>query len=890
MFLQNDEGTPLMCLTGINKWFLAGMLTYQRYCEVYSKHPAVFSNLYAMRKFIDQVTGQKQYETSYDPNVYIIIPPTTPSPTVPETTTVMYTTTEALTTDLTTDFNYTVTGMFNESETDTTQGIEMSLSSMLQDENVTEPFGGRMEDETTLETVELGGEELFTTTASSVDFTMESNVTEDGNSTSEDTSVHFKLNITSNMTNEYDEMDNFTTLQPFTLFPDVNATILDVNSTLEGDFGFENASYSEPEMYEKGIFNTSGLPDKTHDSIMLNLPTETYPGYDNATEFDSNLSNATEQTIADAEVTTVTLLEETDNPFMNKNATDFDVLNSTIDKDHVVLMSNETSFKAPERLTLTTLHPEFDGATTHSAIKMDSPEMNATDFPLINETMAMDYNLTEMYNRELTTEATTDAVMKATQFELETSTEPSILVNEAETLTLMNATTESETQATEPTQQPFPLTESESVLGNVTESPFMVLERKGPEAEFEEEKMRLIENPYLDNETATIYPNLDNTTEPIDDLNMTTSTATVLESERNGYTADVRMETTPNPDLMLTTMMPEDETLAFEADVETDGDLSITLNGSDGSAVERVASLDDFGNFQEANSSRGYLARSRMIDDTSNSSGILFDTGLLNTSFPNVILNNTGTPPDIFGNFNETDNSTLAGDMVLVNTDNSSGFLYGSEHLNDSFYYIGLNDSFGIIPENVSSSDVLENFEENYNSTFSNIGRVNDAINSSGIFPMETINKSRMVEDGGNYSKIMNDFQLSNNSFTNNTFTPNADGATTKIDYDSVNKTLLDNITLFNNATESENATFPMELINTGLMYEMDFSNDETENVTSVTPLIEYEGSVLNETTTHFRFATDELTIFSSSKFIILLRKFKYYYHCTYSYRSNIAT
>lgn len=870
MLLQNDEGTPLMCLTGINKWFLAGMLTYQRYCEVYSKHPAVFSNLYAMRKFIDQVTGQKQYETSYDPNVYVIIPPTTPSPTVPETTTFMYTTTEALTTDLTTDFNYTVTGMFNESETDTTQGIEMSLSPMLEDENATEPFGGRMEEYGT--TVELGGEQLFTTTTPSMDFTMENNVTETvegGNSTSEDASVDFNLNITSNMTNDYDEMDNFTTLQPFTLSPDVNATMLEDNSTLQGDFGFENASYSEPEMYERGLFNTSAIPNKTHDSIMLNWSTETYPGYDNATEF-YNLSNTTEQTIADAEVTTATLLGETDNPFMNENATDFDVLNSTIDKDHVVPMSNETSFKAPERLTLTTLHPEFDGETTPSAIEMNSPERNATDFPLMNETTAMDFNLTGIDDRELTTQATTDTVMKATRLESETIgyTEPSIMVNETETLTLMNATTESETEATEPTQHPFNLTEIESVLENVTtqadpmtESPFMV----GPE-----EKLRLMENLSLDNGTATIYPNLDNTTEPIDDLNMTTSTATVLEFETTGYTSDVLTETTPNPDLMLTTMMPEDETLAFEADVDTDGDLSITLNGSDGNPVERVASLDDFGNFQEANSSREYLARSRMIDDTSNSSGILFDTGLLNTSFSSVILNSAGTPPDIFGNFTETDNSTLAGDMVLVNTDNSSGILYGSEHLNDGFYYIGLNDSLGIISENVSSSDVLENFEENYNSTYSNNGMVNDAMNSSGIFSMETISKSRMVEDSGNYSKIMSDFQLSNNSFANITLTPNADGSTAKIDYDSVNKTLLDNITLFNNATESENATFPMELMNTRLMYETDFSNDQTENGTSVTPLIEYEGSVLNETMAHFRFATDELTIFSSSKFIIL--------------------
>ena len=65
---------PLLCLTSQSEWYLAGFITYQRGCPAssvdhpelplflgYYKHPTVFSNLFAMKDFIEQSLGFGTY-------------------------------------------------------------------------------------------------------------------------------------------------------------------------------------------------------------------------------------------------------------------------------------------------------------------------------------------------------------------------------------------------------------------------------------------------------------------------------------------------------------------------------------------------------------------------------------------------------------------------------------------------------------------------------------------------------------------------------------------------------------------------------------------------------------------------------------------------------------
>ncbi|XP_075546333.1 uncharacterized protein LOC142579723 isoform X2 [Dermacentor variabilis] len=70
---DGDLGAPLMCLSPNNIWRLAGVLSYQRHCGTYQKHPSVFSNIYEMRDFIHNVTGLLSYNVTHDPQLYTLL-------------------------------------------------------------------------------------------------------------------------------------------------------------------------------------------------------------------------------------------------------------------------------------------------------------------------------------------------------------------------------------------------------------------------------------------------------------------------------------------------------------------------------------------------------------------------------------------------------------------------------------------------------------------------------------------------------------------------------------------------------------------------------------------------------------------------------------------------
>ncbi|KAL3193228.1 hypothetical protein MRX96_017911 [Rhipicephalus microplus] len=70
---DGDLGAPLMCLSPNSIWRLAGVLSYQRHCGTYQKHPSVFSNIYEMRDFIHNVTGLLSYNVTHDPQLYSLL-------------------------------------------------------------------------------------------------------------------------------------------------------------------------------------------------------------------------------------------------------------------------------------------------------------------------------------------------------------------------------------------------------------------------------------------------------------------------------------------------------------------------------------------------------------------------------------------------------------------------------------------------------------------------------------------------------------------------------------------------------------------------------------------------------------------------------------------------
>ncbi|GFQ92184.1 transmembrane protease serine 6 [Trichonephila clavata] len=600
---DNDEGTPLMCLTGINKWFLAGMLTYQRFCEVYSKHPAVFSNLYAMRKFIDQVTGQKQYEISYDSNVYAIVPPTTPSPTIPETTT-LYTTTE-ITTELSTPM-FTGTETTYETteyttpitETTTEQDIELA------GEGLTETTVAEKAIE------ELRGEENFTTVFST-------NVMTEDN-TSETTIKHAKdvglLNETTTISYDTNFERNIT-VSPFAfrVYQDGSSvpTIADENVTLTDEIEFDKKNSSDLESEIGNIFNMSEIMNKTHDAMMIQQPNETFPAYDAVVTGTLLLDNRTEALAesmlttligaSDFTATTPVNLYETTSP-TEENSTTSDTSNST-----VLSMTNETVFKAPERLTLTTLPSILEGEPMTVAEETLTTQ-NPTEF---HETT---YGFKETTGLNVQEETSTEPVMKSARFESETPGigESSFFVNTTEgsfsESTLAKTVAETEAQTT-----------------GYTETPYVAKEVSTTKLSFKRKELgESTETPPLSEET--FVPSAFETKGTVRPLQ---SAETTFGTEKPVTLVDL---STPSSNPHGTTPASETGTLMFETEVETDGDLAIiAFNDSDGIVVEPLESIEDLGNLENINNSKEYLARSRKLDDDiPGVAGIVYESPIRN--------------------------------------------------------------------------------------------------------------------------------------------------------------------------------------------------------------------------------------------------------------------
>lgn len=229
---DNDEGTPLMCLSGPNKWYLAGMLTYQRWCAVYNSHPAVFSNLFAMRPFIDQVIGQKQYKVPYDGNTYVIMPPTTAGPI---TTTSIY------------------------EETTTEQTIETTA------ETTTEPYQG-------VTLMKILNEDNFTATTDFVSITAdnetevyEMNVTHLAGVEGERLDVHTESTMT-----------NGTELSEMLTEPSINKTLLGENNKTISDISFNETESSVSHNLTHGDLETtidSAVTEPSDDTLSVYVTT-----------------------------------------------------------------------------------------------------------------------------------------------------------------------------------------------------------------------------------------------------------------------------------------------------------------------------------------------------------------------------------------------------------------------------------------------------------------------------------------------------------------------------------------------------------------------------------------------------------------------------------------
>ncbi|GFX60252.1 transmembrane protease serine 5 [Trichonephila clavipes] len=324
-----------------------------------------------MRKFIDQVTGQKQYEISYDSNVYVIVPPTTPSPTIPETTT-LYTTTETTTelstpmftgTETTYETTEYTTPISDFTETTTEQDIELAR------EGLTETTVAEKAIE------ELRGEENFTT-VSSMNATMEGD-------TSKTTIIHAEdvglLNETTTPSYTTDFKSNIT-VSPFAfrVYQDRSTvpTIADENFTLtdEIEFGKKNTSDSDLESEIGNMFNMSEITNNTHDALMIQQPNETFPEYDTTVTGTLLLDNRTEA-LAESMLTTFTGVSDfTGTPVdlyktspSEENSTTSNISNSTVlsmNRMAIMSVTNETVFKAPETLTFTTLPSILEGEPT----------------------------------------------------------------------------------------------------------------------------------------------------------------------------------------------------------------------------------------------------------------------------------------------------------------------------------------------------------------------------------------------------------------------------------------------------------------------------------------------------------------------------------------------
>ncbi|KAI1295567.1 Low-density lipoprotein receptor-related protein 4 [Halotydeus destructor] len=62
-------GSPLICLTAESKWFLAGLMTYSHNTS-YMTHPAVFSNIFSVKPFLQQVMGSRVNSVPHDASIY----------------------------------------------------------------------------------------------------------------------------------------------------------------------------------------------------------------------------------------------------------------------------------------------------------------------------------------------------------------------------------------------------------------------------------------------------------------------------------------------------------------------------------------------------------------------------------------------------------------------------------------------------------------------------------------------------------------------------------------------------------------------------------------------------------------------------------------------------
>ena len=61
MLLQNDEGSPLMCLSESGVWQLHGVLSSHGECGGSTDRPAVFTGIHAVREWIGSTVGKSDF-------------------------------------------------------------------------------------------------------------------------------------------------------------------------------------------------------------------------------------------------------------------------------------------------------------------------------------------------------------------------------------------------------------------------------------------------------------------------------------------------------------------------------------------------------------------------------------------------------------------------------------------------------------------------------------------------------------------------------------------------------------------------------------------------------------------------------------------------------------
>ncbi|XP_015785496.1 uncharacterized threonine-rich GPI-anchored glycoprotein PJ4664.02 isoform X2 [Tetranychus urticae] len=61
-----DPGSNLVCLSSSTEWFIGGFVSYASPRTSYTKHPSVFSNIFAMKDFINQVVANHLYQSKME--------------------------------------------------------------------------------------------------------------------------------------------------------------------------------------------------------------------------------------------------------------------------------------------------------------------------------------------------------------------------------------------------------------------------------------------------------------------------------------------------------------------------------------------------------------------------------------------------------------------------------------------------------------------------------------------------------------------------------------------------------------------------------------------------------------------------------------------------------